>query len=180
VILTHNELVKLVKDGAIENVAPEHINGASIDITMGGTFWYEAAPSSTRKTIRLANKEAPEMIRDASSHLPLAPGMWCLAETQQVFHLPNDIAAIYVLKSSLARAGLNHLNAGYCDPGWHGSVLTMEFHNINRWHTLILEEGMKAGQMYFMRGEPVPNEVSYAVRGQYNGDKRAQPSKGVR
>lgn len=178
-LLTHNELVELVESSAIEGVPTENINGASIDITMGGTFYYEAVPSETRKTIRLANKETPEMIRHAG-HLPLAPGMWCLAETQQVFHLPNDIAAIYVLKSSLARAGLNHLNAGYCDPGWHGSVLTMEFHNINRWHTLILEEGMKAGQMYFMRGEPVPNDMSYAVRGQYNGDKAAQPSKGVR
>jgi len=180
VILTHNELVALVESGAIEGVKPEHINGASIDITMGGTFYYEAVPSSTRKTIRLANKEAPQMTREVISHLPLAPGMWCLAETQHIFHLPDDVAAIYVLKSSMARAGLNHLNAGYCDPGWHGSALTMEFHNVLRRHSLVLHPGDKCGQMYFFRGEVVPELASYAVRGQYNGSQGVQQSKGVR
>jgi len=35
VILTHNELTKLINDGAIEGVKPEQINGASIDLTLG-------------------------------------------------------------------------------------------------------------------------------------------------
>ena len=33
--LTHNELTKLINDGAIEGVKPEQINGASIDLTLG-------------------------------------------------------------------------------------------------------------------------------------------------
>ena len=80
----------------------------------------------------------------------------------------------------MARAGLNHLNAGYCDPAWHGSALTMEYHNTLRHHTLVMRPGDKCGQMYFFRGEMVPELASYAVRGQYNGDGGVQASKGVR
>lgn len=178
-LLTHNELVELVESGAVEGVAPEQINGASVDLTMGNVFFREAPSAGGRNVIRLHHKETPPMELCTGS-LELEPGMWCLAETQQVFNLPHDVAAIYVLKSSLARAGLDHLNAGYCDPGWHGSVLTMEFKNINQWNSLLLEEGMKAGQIYFHRGQPVPHGASYAARGQYNHDRMAQPSKGVR
>jgi len=45
VILTHNELMKLVNDGAIEGVKPEQINGASIDLTLGDVFYLEDRPA---------------------------------------------------------------------------------------------------------------------------------------
>lgn len=175
-ILTYNSLVELVESGVIENVPMENINGASIDLTLAGEFYIEDPRGGI---VFLADKNSPHMIKRQGS-ADLRPGDFCLAATEQVFHLPNDITAIYVLKSSLARAGLNHLNAGYCDPGWNGSVLTLEFHNVLSHHTLVLEHGAKAGQMYFFRGEPVPEEFSYAVRGNYNGDKSVQQSKGVR
>jgi dCTP deaminase len=178
-ILTHNELVALVRDGAIENVAPEHINGASIDLTLADGFLLEGYPVGGAECVHLGHKETPAMV-EKHGRLVLHPGDFALAATQQIFHLPDDVAAVYVLKSSMARAGLNHLNAGYCDPGWHGSALTMEFHNVLRRHTLVLRPGDKCGQMYFHRGEPVPELASYAVRGQYNGSQGVQSSKGVR
>jgi len=55
----------------------------------------------------------------------LAPSEFVLAETIETFNLPDDISAQFVLKSSRAREGLNHLLAGWCDPGWHGSKLTL-------------------------------------------------------
>lgn len=178
-ILTHNELVKLVKDGAIENVKPDHVNGASIDLTLGPTFWLESRDLHNGGVVDLSKKESPAMVESKGS-IHLQPGEFCLAGTEQVFHLPDDIAAMYFLKSSLARAGLDHLKAGWADPGWHGSVLTLEYHNVLKWHSIVLRPGMKCGQMVFMRGEPVPQTASYAVRGQYNGDREAQPSKGAR
>ena len=177
-ILTHNELVKLVQDGAIEAVKPEHINGASIDLTLADGFYMEGHING-KVEVNLGRKETPRMTYH-EGRLMLMPGDFALAATQQIFHLPNDVAAVYVLKSSMARAGLNHLNAGYCDPGWHGSALTMEFHNVLRRHTLVLHPGDKCGQMYFFRGESVPELASYAVRGQYNGSQGVQASKGVR
>jgi dCTP deaminase len=179
VILTHNELVKLVKDGAIENVRNGAINGGSIDLTMGGTFMVESDDRYNGGVVDLAAKETPAM-REVKGPLSLQPHQFCLAHTLEVFHLPHDITGLYVLKSSLARAALNHLNAGFADPGWHGSVLTLEYHNVLRWHSLILREGCPAGQMIFWRGEEVPHEMSYAATGQYNGSKTVQASKGVR
>jgi len=178
-ILTHNELVKLVKDGAIEGVAPDQINGASIDLTLGDTFWLEDRPDIAH-AVRLGSKEVPRM-REVTGETHLLPGEFCLAQTREVFHLPDDVAAHYMLKSSLARAGLQHLFAGFADPTWHGSVLTLEYVNQLRWHSLVLTPGMKCGQMVFFRGtSPVPTEYSYATRGQYNHDTKAQPSKGAR
>lgn len=66
-----------------------------------------------------------------------------------------------------------------CDPGWHGSVLTLELSNSLRYHSLRLRPGMRIGQMIFLRGEPVPESASYASRGKYNGDSQAQQSKGL-
>lgn len=177
-LLTHTELCELVEQGVIQNVPYENINGASIDVSLADGFYKERCPAS-EKTINLGAKEPPAMIY-ATGRLVLRPGDFALAATEQIFNLPNDIAAVYVLKSSMARAGLNHLNAGFCDPGWHGSALTMEFHNTLRYHAVSLEPGSKCGQIYLFRGEAVPELASYAVRGQYCGDVGVQQSKGVR
>jgi len=101
VILTHNELTKLVRDGAIEGVTPNQINGASIDLTLGDVFWLEDRPA-TAHPVCLGRKEVP-LMREVTGELHLLPGEFCLAQTREVFHLPDDVAAHYMLKSSLAR-----------------------------------------------------------------------------
>ncbi|WP_409365151.1 dCTP deaminase domain-containing protein, partial [Escherichia coli] len=68
----------------------------------------------------------------------LKPGQFVLACTIETFNLPSDIAAQFMLKSSRARSGLEHLMAGYYDPGWHGSVLTLELHNSRQLHPVAL------------------------------------------
>lgn len=179
-LLTYTELTRMCEDGVIEGVDPAHINGASIDITLGDAFWFERERlPEVDATVDLAGKAVPAMSMKAGS-FTLAPGQFCLASSREVFNLPDDIAAMYFLKSSLARAGLDHLKAGWADPGWNGSVLTLEYVNVLRHHSLKLTPGMKAGQMVFFRGEEVPHMASYAIRGQYNGDRSAQPSKGAR
>jgi deoxycytidine triphosphate deaminase len=99
------------------------------------------------------------------------PGAFILAHSREVFNLPSDISAEYKLKSSMARIGLNHLNAGWCDSFWSGSVLTLELHNTTQNHAIQLRMGDPIGQMVFFRHAPVPEESSYKVRGRYNNDK---------
>ena len=65
-----------------------------------------------------------------------------------------------------------------CDPGWHGSVLTLEFVNMTQHHPLKLTAGMKCGQVCFYKHEPVPKDRSYAVRGKYNNSETVTPSQG--
>ncbi len=178
-LLTYTELKELVDAGHIENVPDENINGGSIDLTLAPGFWVESGDSI--RPVDLSQKESPRMIFHDGDKLILTPGEFCLAATEQIFHLPDDIAAHYMLKSSLARAGLGHLFAGYADPTWHGSALTLEFKNELTRHALKLNAGMKCGQIVFFKGtSKVPQERSYAARGQYNLNPKAQPNKGVR
>jgi dCTP deaminase len=194
-LLTYNELSEQVYGGLItypgaakinefgEDEKGALLNGASIDLTLGEDFFVERPSlfiSGAPPVVDLAAKETPAMLGHRGALL-LHPSRFCLAATVEKFSLPLDVAGHYMLKSSLARSGLNHLFAGFADPGWHGSVLTLELVNVLQHHALLLRPGMKIGQMVFWRGSsPVPFERSYAARGQYNRSESVQQSKGVR
>lgn len=66
-----------------------------------------------------------------------------------------------------------------CDPTWHGSRLTLELKNVNRYHKLLIRPDMPIGQVVFFRGAPVREENSYAVNGKYNGQLKVTESKGI-
>jgi deoxycytidine triphosphate deaminase len=117
---------------------------------------------------------------DCTNGFILEPGMVALAHSVEEFNLPLWLTAEYRLKSSMARVFLEHLHASWCDPGWHSSQLTLEFVNMTQYHPLTLRANEKCGQVMFYSGTPVPEDRSYAVRGQYNGQKGATPSNGVK
>lgn len=180
-ILTYLELKQLVEQNVMTNVHPDQINAASIDVTLGSTLYLEQAPRGGFDRVDLIAKEVP-LLQPVTIHgyYDLAPGQFCLGATQEVFNLPNDLAAEFRLKSSGARAGLDAALAMFCDPGFNGSVLTLELFNNLKYHWLRLRPGMKIGQVFFMRGEPVPDYASYATKGQYNACPDTTPSKGIR
>ena len=169
-ILSDWEIKSRCIGGMVEGFDEALINPASLDVRLGGTLLIESA-------------ESPELVpyplhrHDAENPYELKPGQFVLAETIEVFNLPNDIAAQFMLKSSRAREGLEHLMAGYCDPGWHGSRLTMELHNSRQLHAIPLWPGMKIGQMVFHKMSSAPLR-SYAEVGRYNADKTVQASRG--
>lgn len=107
----------------------------------------------------------------------MSPGNFILTQSREVFHLPDTISAEYKLKSSMARIGLEHLNAGWCDAGWNGSVLTLELKNMTEAHSILLQEGDAIGQIVFFKHAPVPEDKSYAARGRYNNDKTVMGAK---
>lgn len=179
-ILPHYEIMRLIEAGYIENALPEHVNGTSLDVTLGDEILVEDyAATPAKRYVRLSQREALSVCRmkiPKSGH-HMRPGAFILACTQQVFNLPADISAEYKLKSSLARIGLDHMLAGWCDPGWCGSTLTLELKNETQWHTLIIETGVRIGQVVFHRHEPVSPAFNYAFRGRYNGDKTVEGAK---
>ena len=180
-LVTFNTLKQFVAQDILTPVREEYINGASIDVRLGQTFWFED-PNSTAD-IDLVNKESPRLIpvhADIEDRIPLHPLSFCLASTIEVFNLPNHVACEFRLKSTLARSGLDQSLAVWCDPGWHGSVLTIELFNNLSHHRLLLTPGMKIGQVVFYTGEAVPDQNSYATKGQYNKDTASTPSKGIR
>ena len=178
-LLSFKQLCRLIDDGVIENSSHENVNSASIDLVLGRNIMIEKQRSGV---INMLDKGSDHLER---IHMPDAgyvvqPGEAILAETVEVFNLPSNISAEYKLKSTQARNFFNHLNAGWADAGWNGSVLTLEFVNHNRWHSVRIQPGMKCGQMIFFGHEEVPDDKSYAARGQYNGHKTVMPGQGLK
>ena len=148
--------------------APELLNPASLDVRLGPNLMVEVMDCQTLLKIDISN-------RTEDDPYLLLPGEFCLAETVEQFDLPNDVSAQFVLKSSRAREGFNHLLAGWCDPGWHGSKLTLELKNERRHHALELYPNLKIGQMVFHLMSAIPTQ-SYAVTGHYNNHLQVMPS----
>jgi dCTP deaminase len=178
-ILAYDELVELVSKGII-TADMSNINAASIDITLDNIIMIEADPK-LNNPINLAKKESIAMKRYVMSEygFTIEPNEFILASSREIFNLPNNISAEYKLKSSMARNGLDHLNAGWCDAGWNGSKLTLEFKNVTQKHLLTIETGMKCGQVVFFRHAAVPDFASYAAKGRYNGQAEATTSLGI-
>ena len=184
-LLSHNELLLLIDDGVITHTKPELVNSASIDIQLGNKILIERVDpklyqSGDLRRVVLRNKDQLNMVEwDLEREGPYAifPGEFILAHSVEIFNLPNNISAEYKLKSSMARIGLDHLNAGWCDAGWHGSVLTLELKNCCRNHEIMLQAGDLIGQVIFFSHEEVSDENSYAARGRYNNDKSVSGAK---
>ena len=149
---------------------PELLNPASLDVTLGSRIMCEVPDSPQLQVVDLHGftEEVPYLIQ---------PGEWFLAETREIFNLPDHVGAQFALKSSRAREGWTRALAGWCDPGWFGSRLTMELRNNRRLHALPVWPGLKIGQMKFMLISGVP-ERSYAEVGRYNADLGVTASKG--
>jgi dCTP deaminase len=171
VILQDREIRRLCEEERM--IVPfdlEQLNPASYDVLLGNHIMVEsvASPELVLVDISDCSKENP---------YSLAPGAFVLAETFETFNIPDDIAAQFILKSSRGREGLSHALCGYCDPGWHGSKLTLELHSLRQLHPLPLYPGLKIGQLVFTLMAGIPDR-SYAETGRYNGDGGVTASKG--
>ena len=169
-ILSDNEIRQLCEAGMVAPFDPVLINPASLDVRLGNTLLIESAASPAM---------VPYPLGDHSEEHPylLVPGQFTLAQTVETFNLPTQVAAEFRLKSSRAREGLDQALAVWADPGWHGSVLTMELRNNRQLHAVRLWPGMKIGQMVFHRMSQEPVR-SYAETGRYNNDQSVQESRG--
>jgi len=183
-LLSYNRLITLLDEGVLEGSSYDNVNGSSIDLRIGDIIKVECGPGKAlqeRQVLDITKKESP-LFRDfdlSKDTFILNPGEFILAHSAETFNLPNNLSAEYKLKSSMARCGLEHLNAGWADPGWHGSKLTLELKNMLQYHSLLISRNMKIGQIVFFENEPVPEDKSYAVRGKYNNNDSVQSNLGV-
>jgi len=178
-LLSFNQLQQLVEKDIITPVEFDQINAASIDVRLGDTILTEAYSDHTSCTLSLVDRTPMAMmsVNIKDGYYDLQPGEFILAHTMERFNLPDWIAAEFKLKSSGARSGLNNALATWCDPGWHGSVLTLELQNLTRNHVIRLHHGVRIGQIIFHMCEPVPEDRSYSARGRYNNDASVQAVK---
>jgi dCTP deaminase len=146
------------------------LNSASLDVRLGPNLLIESA-------------ESPEMVpypfdrHSEANPYEMVPAQFALAQTAETFNIPKDLAAEFKLKSSRAREGADNALACWCDPGWNGSVLTLELRNNRQLWPVKIWPGMKIGQMIFHRLDAIPLR-GYDETGRYNGDTTVQGSKG--
>ncbi len=171
-LVSYWDLCGFVQQGVIQGSDIKDVNGTSIDVYLGNKILVERSSESMEQTVSLRDKQQLNMreVDITDGYYDLRPGEFILAHTVEKFNLPSDISAEYKLNSSGARIGLENALATWCDPYWHGSVLTLELKNLTQWHTIRLHHKCRIGQMIFHKSEPVPKDKSYAVRGRYNND----------
>jgi dCTP deaminase len=154
-------------DPLVSPYDPALVNPASLDIRIG-------------ETAKLRVKDGYHDI-DLIEFSPDNPYMMCpgdriLVGSLETINLPNFLTAQFKLKSSRAREWYGHQLAGFADPGWNGSKLTMEIVN-NDIAPLPLYCGLKIGQLIFSLTFGLPDK-DYSITGRYNNDKGAAASKG--
>jgi dCTP deaminase len=151
-VLSDGTIRALVEQGRIriDPWDPSLVQPASVDLRLGDSFRV------------FHNHRAPAIdLRDPPGNLTeevavgvdesfvIHPGEFCLGRTLEWVELPHDIVARIEGKSSLGRLGLIvHATAGFCDPGWKGT-LTLELNNLTR-VPIKLYPGLLIAQLSFM------------------------------
>lgn len=182
-LLSYHELRQEVQArGYIAPIEDSQVNGSSIDVRLGSQILVErkSPEGYTRVSLRDRTPLAFDTVDIGAlgaEPFVLPPGGFVLAHTIEKFNLPLDMSVEFRLNSSGARMGLSHALAVWMDTGWHGSVLTLELHNISQQHEVVLHYGDRIGQVIFHRHAKVPRDRSYAVRGAYNADQTVMAAK---
>jgi len=153
-ILGHHVLLSKL-DELFPKEKPYKIGSASVDVRVGHEIMSE---DGLKGNISGHTEDNPYLME---------PGEFLLVAMLEHVVVPTGLCCLFLLKSTMARMGMNHMFAGWIDPGWDG-VLTMEIKNANQQRPLPLWPGMPIGQLIYMET---------AIAGVYRG--RYQHSKGV-
>ena len=175
-LLSAPQLHNLIDDGVIDALH-ENVNSASIDVRIGDVVMVETPNfegGQHSAPVDISAKESPRFttLKIPEEGIVIEPGQCFLAHTVETFNLPDTISGQFIERSTVARCFLEHMQAGWADAGWHGAQLTLEFKNMNQFHSLLIKPGMRIGQMVFFQHETV-GEDSYAVKGNYNNQRGA-------
>jgi len=134
-VLSDGTILSLVEAGriTIDPWDPGRVQPASVDLRLGDSF----RVFHNHRTTAIDLREPPsnlteEVTIEDGVPFVIHPGEFALGRTLEWVELPDDIVARIEGKSSIGRLGLIvHATAGFCDPGWKGT-LTLELNNLTR------------------------------------------------
>lgn len=151
-VLSDGTIRRLVGEGRIRIDPWDEglIQPASLDLRLGDSFRVFHNHKITAIDLREPPTNLTEQIKVSEGEaFVIHPGEFCLGRTLEHVELPDDIVARIEGKSSLGRLGLIvHATAGFCDPGWRGT-LTLELANLTR-VPIRLYPGLPIAQLSFM------------------------------
>ncbi|HWE10135.1 MAG TPA: dCTP deaminase [Solirubrobacteraceae bacterium] len=151
-VLSDGTIVRLVEEGRIriDPWDPGLVQPASVDLRLGDSFRVFHNHRASAIDLRHPPENlTEEVVVPEGESFVIHPGEFCLGRTLEWVELPEDIVARIEGKSSLGRLGLIvHATAGFCDPGWRGT-LTLELNNLTR-VPIKLYPGLEIAQLSFM------------------------------
>jgi dCTP deaminase len=180
-VLSDGTIIRLVGEGRIriDPWDPGLVQPASVDLRLGSTFRVFHNHRTSAIDLRNPPSNLTEQIDVAADEaFVIHPGEFCLGRTLEHIELPDDIVARIEGKSSLGRLGLIvHATAGFCDPGWKGT-LTLELNNLTR-VPIKLYPGLAIAQLSFMGLDaPALRPYGHAALGShYQGQVEATESR---
>jgi dCTP deaminase len=168
-ILSHEQLTEFVDNGGIKS--PDGIvliNGASINLRLDSKIKVESRQPMFNNPVTLGKSESLTFddVTIDEQGFSLYPNAFILASTIETINLPCNLSAFVCLRSSSARNGLEHLNAGFIDPCFNGTI-TLELKNMTNHHILRILPLMDLVQITIHENYPVASEYSYAKTGRY-------------
>jgi len=143
-ILCDWQLKKWARGGGLNPFEASCINPASVDLRWSGRF-------------RLAQIEGWGPLITVEDGWVFKPGLFYLLDTLETASMPSACAGFLALKSSLGRRGLEHLHAGWVDPGFRGT-LTLEVAVRAPWDVELVK-GESIVQLILERLEKKPSMV---------------------
>jgi len=139
----------------IEGYSEKSLCGAGYDLR-AGRFYRITGNCHVGMDARTL-PQAEEILADEAS---LAPGDYLLIETMEKVHMPKDLMARILPRSTLFRGGCSLITA-VVDPGYFGS-LTMGIKNLSGC-SFCLSRGARVGQIVFeeVAGDAKPYDGRY-------------------
>lgn len=191
-VYSNVQIEQAIKDGHIifHPYQPKHINGSSVDVTLGEWFYRTDSESPTTVYNPFDKTEVDRYFGDAqraikyktwckktgtepTKNIPidhpvivLKPGERILAHTQEFIGILPPGTTSMQSRSTWGRNGVAVcFDAGWGDPGYVNRW-TMEIYNLNQRHSVILPVGERIAQIVFMHTGEV--EGSYdKISGKY-------------
>jgi dCTP deaminase len=148
----------------------DQLQPASIDLTLANDFlipeWAQTVriKPGERPNVKFAHKEGPILLR---------PGQFCLGRTLERVTIGGGIRARLEGKSTIGRCALLvHATAGYIDPGFTNSTITLELINLAP-YPIELHAGAYIAQLAveLMTNKPQRLYGDPALNSHYQGQK---------
>lgn len=193
-VYSNNELKEAVKSGHIvfHPYIEEHINGSSIDVTLGEYFFrtdrrtrtnvynpfdesevkeYFGEPLKAIPHQEWANASKRQLLNNIPADHPIIvidPGERILAHTHEFIGIKAPGTSSMQSRSTWGRNGVAVcLDAGWGDPGYINRW-TMEIYNMNQRHSVVLPVGERIAQLVFYHTGEVDGEY-HSLSGKYQG-----------
>src|SRR5829696_5075108 len=180
-VLSDGTIRRLVEEGriVIDPWDPAMVQPASVDLRLGDSFRvfhnHRAAAIDLRQP---PTNLTEEVVVAGDEPFVIHPGEFVLGRTLERVALPEDIVARIEGKSSIGRLGLIvHATAGFCDPGWRGT-LTLELNNLTRVPIKLYPRLLIAQLSFMTLDAPAQRPYGSAELGShYQGQREATESR---